>query len=218
MPDIYVACLASYNAGMLHGEWIDAAQDAEDIEREIIEKVLLTSPENINVKSYQCADCEEYFFVEKGTFFPICKHCGHSITFFVAHHNYTDKTAWSDYVEEWAIHDHQDFDHVRISEYESLEYVSKVAKGIEEHGEPFGAFISHFGYDKDDDWDTLFDDRFCGVYRSEVEYAEQYADDCMEIPQNMQYYFDYERYAKDMFLDGMTAIEVSTGVAVFYDH
>ena len=29
-PKIYVACLASYNAGILHGRWIDADQDADD--------------------------------------------------------------------------------------------------------------------------------------------------------------------------------------------
>lgn len=34
-PRIYVACLASYNAGRLHGKWIDAAQDADDIHEEI---------------------------------------------------------------------------------------------------------------------------------------------------------------------------------------
>jgi len=30
-PRIYVASLADYNAGRLHGAWIDATQDAEDI-------------------------------------------------------------------------------------------------------------------------------------------------------------------------------------------
>ena len=30
-PRIYVACLAAYNAGRLHGRWIDANQSAEDI-------------------------------------------------------------------------------------------------------------------------------------------------------------------------------------------
>ncbi|MDP0500857.1 MAG: antirestriction protein ArdA [Verrucomicrobiota bacterium JB022] len=42
-PRIYVACLAAYNAGYLHGEWINANQDAEDIQAEISE-VLKTSP------------------------------------------------------------------------------------------------------------------------------------------------------------------------------
>lgn len=36
-PRIYVACLASYNAGRLHGRWIDADQDAEVIREEISE-------------------------------------------------------------------------------------------------------------------------------------------------------------------------------------
>ena len=30
-PSIYVACLASYNAGILYGEWISCDQDADDI-------------------------------------------------------------------------------------------------------------------------------------------------------------------------------------------
>jgi len=42
-PRIYVACLAAYNNGHLHGRWIDAAQDAEDIQSEISE-MLSTSP------------------------------------------------------------------------------------------------------------------------------------------------------------------------------
>lgn len=42
-PRIYVACLASYNSGYLHGEWIDATQDVEDIEAEI-QEILNSSP------------------------------------------------------------------------------------------------------------------------------------------------------------------------------
>jgi len=33
-PRVYVACLASYNNGILHGEWIDAT-DADEIREEI---------------------------------------------------------------------------------------------------------------------------------------------------------------------------------------
>ncbi|MCE3238388.1 MAG: antirestriction protein [Gammaproteobacteria bacterium] len=36
---IYVACLASYNNGILHGAWIDATQDVELIHSEI--KIIL---------------------------------------------------------------------------------------------------------------------------------------------------------------------------------
>lgn len=43
-PKIYVACLAAYNNGILHGEWIDATQDIDDIWKEIA-AMLETSPE-----------------------------------------------------------------------------------------------------------------------------------------------------------------------------
>ena len=45
-PRIYVACLASYTNGKLHGAWIDCeGKDSEDLAEEIKTKVLDTSPE-----------------------------------------------------------------------------------------------------------------------------------------------------------------------------
>jgi antirestriction protein len=43
-PMIYVACLAAYNAGSLHGKWISAAQDADSLHREV-QEILKQSPE-----------------------------------------------------------------------------------------------------------------------------------------------------------------------------
>ncbi|HAT8649762.1 TPA: antirestriction protein ArdA, partial [Legionella pneumophila] len=42
-PQIYIACLAAYNNGILHGEWIDATQDVSTIYNEIHE-MLANSP------------------------------------------------------------------------------------------------------------------------------------------------------------------------------
>lgn len=42
-PQIYVADLAAYNNGVLHGRWIDAAQDEDEIREEIAE-MLRNSP------------------------------------------------------------------------------------------------------------------------------------------------------------------------------
>lgn len=42
-PSIYVACLASYNAGRLHGEWITLDPDPEVL-REAIARMLASSP------------------------------------------------------------------------------------------------------------------------------------------------------------------------------
>lgn len=47
---IYVACLAAYNNGILHGRWIDAERDADDI-RADIRAMLVASP---------IADAEEW--------------------------------------------------------------------------------------------------------------------------------------------------------------
>ncbi|ANV88901.1 antirestriction protein ArdA [Picosynechococcus sp. PCC 7117] len=53
-PRIYVACLAAYNNGFLHGAWIDADQDAEDIRKEVRE-MLKTFP------AWKLSDiCEEW--------------------------------------------------------------------------------------------------------------------------------------------------------------
>lgn len=44
-----------------------------------------------------------------------------------------------------------------------------------------------------------------GCYDSEAGYAEQYLDDTGsldQIPENLRYYFDTERFARDLFMDG----------------
>jgi antirestriction protein len=216
MPEIYVACLASYNSGQLHGEWINAAQDADILEEEILLKVLMTSPEMENAKAYQCADqyCNKYFFVEKGTFFPSCRHCGNDITILVGQLNYT-KSNWFQVAEEWAIHDYDDFDHVKLGEYENLEYVSKIAQGIEEHGEVFGAFVGDCGpFDADDDIKEKFNDANGGVYKDLEDFAYEYCESMGEVPQWLEHYIDYERMGRDFAMD-YTVVDVSNGIAFF---
>lgn len=47
---IYVACLAAYNNGILHGEWIEANSDVDELQKGV-DKVLQSSP---------APDAEEY--------------------------------------------------------------------------------------------------------------------------------------------------------------
>lgn len=42
-PSIYVACLAAYNDGILHGAWLDATQDP-DVLRDLVGDMLAKSP------------------------------------------------------------------------------------------------------------------------------------------------------------------------------
>ena len=55
---IYVACLAAYNNGKLHGKWIEANQDASEIWAEVSE-MLKTSPEP-NAEEWAMHDYEGF--------------------------------------------------------------------------------------------------------------------------------------------------------------
>lgn len=57
-PRIYVASLSDYNAGILHGAWIDADQDADDIREEIA--AMLDESHNQPAEDYAIHDYENF--------------------------------------------------------------------------------------------------------------------------------------------------------------
>lgn len=68
--------------------------------------------------------------------------------------------------------------------------------------EMYDAYVSCFG-----DFDDFrkVQERCCGKFDSEEEFAEHIVDECGDlnsIPSNLRYYFDYEKYARDLFNDG----------------
>ncbi|HWZ23392.1 MAG TPA: antirestriction protein ArdA [Cytophagaceae bacterium] len=147
-PKIYVACLAAYNNGHLHGEWIEANQDAEAISDQIKEML---------AKS------------------PIAG------------------------AEEWAIHDYEGFCGLRLSEYESIENVAEMAAMIKEHGEAWAKFAEYEGIE----YATVerFEEAYAGEWVSEEDFAESLAEETMEIPQHLAFYIDYEKLARDLFIN-----------------
>lgn len=72
-PRIYVACLAAYNNGHLHGRWIDADQDAEDIQAEISEMLRASPAPNAeewaihDYEGFEGAELAEYSNIESVT-------------------------------------------------------------------------------------------------------------------------------------------------------
>ena len=106
-PRLYVACLASYNNGVLHGRWVDVGQDAEAIQTEIA--VILRESQFPNVK-VDCPECDG----------AGCDECGD-----------TGKVASA---EEWAIHDYEGFGEIHLSENPDLDKVAELAAAIEEIG------------------------------------------------------------------------------------
>ena len=55
---IYVACLAAYNSGYLHGVWIDATEGVDDIQEQI--KCMLESSHVEDAEEYAIHDFEGY--------------------------------------------------------------------------------------------------------------------------------------------------------------
>jgi antirestriction protein len=160
-PRIYVACLSSYNAGILHGRWIDANQDSEVIREEIAD-MLAESPS---------ADAEEY-----------------------------------------AIHDHEGFGGIAIGEHDDIDKIAELAEQLTEHGEAYAAFCNLVGLD----YATPegFEDEYSGHYDSETAYAEDYIDSCYDLERmmgNLAYYFDYERFAHDLFISDLASVDSSEG-------
>jgi antirestriction protein len=159
-PRIYVACLAAYNRGHLHGEWIDADQDADAIHEEIRE-ILAESP-------------------VPGA-------------------------------EEWAIHDHEDFGGLRLSEFEDIERVADMGQLIAEHGPAFAAYAADVG--PDHATEEGFQDAYCGQWESEVAYAEELFDELYahDIPENLRCYVDYEKFARDLFINDCFGVDCPEG-------
>ncbi len=151
---IYVACLAAYNNGILHGRWIDATL-GEDHIWEGIKTMLAASP------------------------IPGA--------------------------EEHAIHDYEGFEGVSIREYDSVQHVAELAAFIEEHGAIAGMLVEHFG-DLGEAKDAV-EDRYCGVHSSVADFAQEITEETTQIPQNLQYYIDYERMARDLEMSDILAIE-----------
>lgn len=148
-PKIYVACLAAYNNGYLHGEWIDANQEAWAIYDEIA-KMLKASP------------------------IPEA--------------------------EEWAIHDYEDFEGVRISEYAGIESVAEKAVFIVKHGKLGAELIAHFG-ELGEARDAI-NDRYHGTFSSLADYVQDITEECTAIPDSLRFYIDWQAMARDWEMSG----------------
>ena len=158
---IYVASLADYNSGTLHGVWIDACDDPEEMSEQV----------STMLESSTQPDAEEY-----------------------------------------AIHDHDGFEGFELSEFESFEFVSWLARMIEEHGKAFVSFLETFEPSKlsfsreNRESATLdFEERFRGCFDSETDFTESFIEGTGLLhgwDETARAYFDVSSYARDLFLGG----------------
>lgn len=149
-PRIYVACLAAYNDGILHGAWIDADQDAWAI-YDGIAAMLKASP--------------------------------------VAA------------AEEWAIHDHEGFEGVALSEYEGIDRVAEIAAFITRHGKVGADLIAYYGGDVAEAREAA-ENRYLGSYASLADYVQDLTEECTTIPDALRCYIDWQAMARDAEMSG----------------
>lgn len=126
--------------------------------------------------------------------------------------------------EEFAIHDYEGFGPLHLGEYESLETVSTVARGIAEHGIAFAHYAVLTGGRSADELGG-FDDVYLGHFATIEEYAEQLVDDLgyddlieRALPEHLHPYvhFDTEGFARDLELSGdVSTSDGDGGVYVF---
>lgn len=173
-PQIYVASLSDYNEGRLHGEWINAAQSTEELDR-AVKAMLARSP--------------------------------------------------MPGAEEWAIHDYDGFGPLRLSEYDSLKYVARVAAGIAEHGQAFAAWADIVG--NDHEALDAFEDVYFGCWDSMQQYAQDMLEDLgyidevyRHVPDHLRPYvmIDVQGFARDLETGGdITVIHNPDGGVWIFD-
>ena len=173
-PRIYVASLSDYNDGVLHGAWIAADQEVEEL------------------------------YAAVGTML---------------------QESEQPLAEEWAIHDHEGFGPLWLSEYESLETISRLGLGIAEHGLVFAAWADLAGHSVEDL--ARFDEAYRGHWPSVVAYAEDLleevgATEALEaIPGWLQPYvtINVEGFARYLELGGdIQTARGNGGVWIFEGH
>lgn len=225
-PRIYVACLASYNNGVLHGRWIDASDDVETMQAEVSAMLRESRFPNVTVPDYEAA--------ARAAGWDMVAHSGMFAGPVGSDVRLADYDDWEELctaqgieplqvpsAEEWAIHD-SEYLPDSFGEYPGLEKIAAYVALLDEHDslEPddLAAIVENWTGNLEEAASNLADN-FAGVYDSFREYADEQADEMIAahgaLPKSITNYFDYESYARDLRHD-LTVVDVPSGVAVFY--
>jgi antirestriction protein len=111
--------------------------------------------------------------------------------------------------EEWAIHDYEGFEGIKLGEYEAMDRVVQLANVLDSLGTDAEAFAKWWdngtaGADPDA-WEDEFREAYRGTYRTVADYAEEVIAeiyDLGELPQILAGHIDWEGVARDMEMSG----------------
>jgi antirestriction protein len=175
-PEIWVGSLSDYTNGRLHGVWLDATLEPDEL---------------------------------------------HAAVAFMLRNSYMSDA------EEWAIMDYDDFCGLDLGEYQPLDVISRVAKGIAQHGEAFARWVEYVG-ERNEEALSRFEDHFLGKFESMEAYVEQVLDETgfnrnldealAVLPEDLREYIsiDVEQLASEwgMYLH---EVEASGGGVLIFD-
>ena len=102
--------------------------------------------------------------------------------------------------EEWAIHDFEL--PWKISECEGFEAIYTVFNVYKEALENYEmeviqSFIDWLSEDVEEGMVAKMDERYAGTYKDRSDWAYEYMSDCMEVPEHLENYIDYDAFARD---------------------
>lgn len=100
-----------------------------------------------------------------------------------------------DPAEEWGIFDHDDFFGYKVQEYNWLEDVARIARGIRDHGPAFAAWADL--HDGAQDMLEQFEEAYLGEYDSPEAWAESVMDDLgIQARLEQELHGDMARYVR----------------------
>ena len=119
--------------------------------------------------------------------------------------------------EEYAIHDYEGFGDKSLSEWEDIDTVINLAEFMAKYGALGGVLLGEYSVEEAE---TLMEDHYHGAYNSEVDFAEAIFDDCHSnaIPDNLLCYFDYDAFARDLFMCDYFSVEADGQTHVFSNY
>lgn len=126
--------------------------------------------------------------------------------------------------EEWGIFDFDNFGACRIDQHEDLGWVSRVAKGIAEHGLAFAAWADVM---EDPELLAGFEQAYIGDYDSLEAYVEELVDELgytqildEKLPEHIRRYVDFNiaGLAQDLWLSGEVMVYHRHGGGVWLFH
>jgi antirestriction protein len=127
--------------------------------------------------------------------------------------------------EEWAIHDYEGFFNIGLSENHDLETISALAAFLVEHG-ALGAALLLADYrseniddDKIERARAALTDCYHGIHDSEEAFTRDLFSGSYTIPKELASivpgYLDFERLARDWFVDDFFSLKVDNNTHIF---